>query len=120
MASIAATPEKAPYPAPAYLKLGAKEMSDAMFKSMGKECTQGLCDIPVQVGIFFDGTNNHMERDRDGKRVPVPWTDKELAQAKAQARREGRNPKDVTGPPPMPRVSTQHTQQFNSIPESLS
>ena len=120
MASIAATPEKAPYPAPAYLKLGAREMSDAMFNSMGKECTPGLCDIPVHVGLFFDGNNNHMERDRDGKRVPVPWSDKELVLAKAQARHEGRDPKDVTDPPPMPHVSTQHIQHINSTPESLS
>ncbi len=27
------------------------------------------CNIPVRVGLFFDGTNNNLERDRTGKRT---------------------------------------------------
>ena len=45
-----------------------------------------------------------MERDRDGQREPVPWTDKELKQAKNEARKAGRNPEEIKGPPPMPNV----------------
>jgi len=59
------------------------------------------CRIPVTVGLFFDGTNNHMERDRNGKRVPVPLDEDELKKAKAAARREGNDPETIA-PPPIP------------------
>jgi hypothetical protein len=42
-----------------------------------------------------------MGRDLKGQREPVPWTDKELKQAKNEARKAGRDPDAVKGPPPM-------------------
>lgn len=59
------------------------------------------CRIPVTVGLFFDGTNNHMERDRKGKRVPVPFDEDELKKAKTAARQEGTDP-EIVEPPPIP------------------
>ena len=37
--------------------------------NVNKDITGGMCEIPVRVGLFFDGTNNNMYRDRDGERV---------------------------------------------------
>ena len=101
--SIKTTPDKAPYPVADYLKPSAQERSDSLLANCDTESTLP-CRIPVNVGLFFDGTNNHMERDRDGRREPVPWTDKELEKAKNEARKAGRDPKDVKGPPPIPNL----------------
>ena len=101
--SIKATPEKAPHPVADYLKPSAQERSTSLLASGDQDSTPP-CRIPVQVGLFFDGTNNHMERDRNGQREPVPWTDKELKQAKDDARKAGRDPEAVKGPPLMPNV----------------
>ena len=101
--SIKATPEKAPHPVADYLKPSAQERSTSLLASGDQDSTLP-CRIPVQVGLFFDGTNNHMERDRNGQREPVPWTDKELKQAKDDARKAGRDPEVVKGPPLMPNV----------------
>jgi len=99
--SIKATPEKAPYPVADYFKPNAQERSASLLANCDNE-TALPCSIPVNVGLFFDGTNNHMERDRNGQREPVPWTDEELKQAKNEARKAGRDPKEVKGPPPIP------------------
>ena len=101
--SIKATPEKAPHPVADYLKPSAQERSTSLLASGDQDSTPP-CRIPVQVGLFFDGTNNHMERDRNGQREPVPWTDKELKQAKDDARKAGRDPEAVKGAPLMPNV----------------
>lgn len=98
---INATPAKAPYPVADYLKPSAQERSDRLLTNCDKDNALP-CRIPVNVGLFFDGTNNHMERDRDGKREPVPWSDEELKRAKNEARKAGRDPKEVTKPPPIP------------------
>lgn len=102
--SIKATPIKAPYPVADYLKPSVQERSASLLANCDNEAALP-CSIPVNVGLFFDGTNNHMERDRDGKREPVPWTDGELKLAKKEARKEGRDPDEVKGPPPIPDVS---------------
>ena len=101
--SIKTTPDKAPYPVADYLKPTAQERS-ASFLTNCETATALHCSIPVNVGLFFDGTNNHMERDRNGKREPVPWTDNELRQAKTKARKAGRDPNEVKGPPPIPNL----------------
>ena len=101
--SIKATPEKAPHPVADYLKPSAQERSTSLLASGDQDSTPP-CRIPVQVGLFFDGTNNHMERDRNGQREPVPWADKELKQAKDDARKAGRDPEAVKGAPLMPNV----------------
>ena len=65
---IEATPTKAPYPVDVFLTPPAEEQS----KIAAAACstTSDLpCSIPVRVGLFFDGTNNNMERDRNGQRT---------------------------------------------------
>src|SRR5574343_213424 len=101
--SIQATPENAPYPVADYLKPSAQERSASLQATCDPESALP-CRIPVNVGLFFDGTNNHMERDRNGQRKPVPWTDKELKQAKDDARKAGKDPEAVKRPPLMPNV----------------
>jgi hypothetical protein len=111
--SIAATPADAPYPVIDYLKPSAQERSDGLLANCDT-ATDLPCHIPVQVGLFFDGTNNNMERDRDGKRVPVPWTKDELKQAKNEARKAGKNPDEVSAPPKMPDVPMTQTSRSHS------
>lgn len=95
---IKATPQNAPFPAPEFLRHATPSPEDLL--NLCGNATDLPCRIPVTVGLFFDGTNNHMERDREGKRVPVPLDDEELKKAKAAARREGKDPTTV-GPPPI-------------------
>jgi hypothetical protein len=64
------TPIKAPYPAGEYLKPSAQEQSQ-IAAACSKDVNDLPCAIPVQVGLFFDGTNNNMYRDRDGVRTGV-------------------------------------------------
>lgn len=65
------TPPKAAYPAADFLRPTAQEHSQiAMVCS--QDATNLPCAIPVQVGLFFDGTNNNMYRDRDGERTGLP------------------------------------------------
>ncbi len=111
--SIAATPANAPYPVADYLKPNAQERSEGLLANCGA-ATVLPCRLPIQVGLFFDGTNNNMERDRSGQRVPVPWTEDELKQAKNNARKAGKNPDEVTGPPPMPNLSMTEEQCSHS------
>lgn len=101
---IKAPPNKAPYPAPEFLQHFASSPEDLL--SLCANATDLPCRIPVTVGLFFDGTNNHMERDRNGKRVPVPLDEDELKAAKAAARREGKDPKTVGSPPIPERLMT--------------
>mgnify|MGYP000897597341 CR=1 FL=1 len=108
--SINATPENAPYPVADYLKPSAQERSDSLLATCDKKTLP--CSIPVNVGLFFDGTNNHMGRDRDGQREPVPWTDKVLEQAKNEARKAGKDPEEVKEPPPMP--NSKMTEEMKS------
>jgi len=107
------TPEKAPYPVAAYLKPSAEERSASQLAGC-EEVTNLPCSIPVNVGLFFDGTNNHMGRDLKGEREPVPWTDKELKQAKNEARKVGGDPDAVKGPPSMPNLQLSKEQFSHS------
>ncbi len=65
-----ATPVAAPVPVNDFLKPSARDQSQIAADS----CTATAlpCSIPVQVGLFFDGTNNNMYRDREGERIGVP------------------------------------------------
>lgn len=96
--SIEATPGKAPFPAAEYLR-HSSEPAD-LFDQCG-DATSLPCRIPVNVGLFFDGTNNHMERDRDGKRVPVPLTKDEKRAARRKAEAAGL-PDEEPKPEPVP------------------
>lgn len=48
------------------------------------------CSLPVQIGLFFDGTNNNLERDLNGKRIAVPLSNAKRKQLEALARAEGK------------------------------
>jgi len=64
------TPLQAPYPVASFLKPSAQEQSQIGL-ACSKDASNLPCSIPVQVGLFFDGTNNNMYRDRDGIRTGV-------------------------------------------------
>lgn len=65
---IIATPTKAPYPVDVFLQASTMECS-AIATAACSKATQQPCSIPVRTGLFFDGTNNNLQRDRDGKRT---------------------------------------------------
>lgn len=69
------TPTTAPISAAAFLKPTALEQSQ-IGQAACSTTTNLPCRIPVQVGLFFDGTNNNMERDLNGKRIGVPGLSK--------------------------------------------
>jgi hypothetical protein len=90
---INATPAEAPYPVAKYLELNTFEESkianDIAFDGMKTNSVRSgppanssstqekkVCAIPVQIGLFFDGTNNNLPRDRDGKRTGLINSDK--------------------------------------------
>jgi hypothetical protein len=68
---ISASPIKAPFPALTFLNASAQEQSQISI-ARASAVVVAPCHIPVHVGVFFDGTNNNMERDRDGKRIGLP------------------------------------------------
>lgn len=67
---ILATPITSPYPVDAFLKVASKGSSDIATVVCSKNSVKP-CIIPVRVGLFFDGTNNHMARDRFGTRTEL-------------------------------------------------
>lgn len=71
------------------LKLSAK--ADAL-SALALSCDDkgAPCSIPVQVGLFFDGTNNNLDRDLNGVRIAVPFPDAKRKRLEAQAKAEGR------------------------------
>ncbi|WP_083518305.1 T6SS phospholipase effector Tle1-like catalytic domain-containing protein [Dechloromonas denitrificans] len=101
MPSIQPTPEKAPYPATKFLKLSAREDAISGY-ALSCTATDLPCRIPVHVGLFFDGTNNNMYRDLEGRRVPVPLSKQALKNAKAEAKAAGKDPSSVK-PKPIPK-----------------
>ncbi|MDR1994068.1 hypothetical protein [Azonexus sp.] len=109
MSSIEAPPLKAPYPA--FEFLGSLTVMESY--SLYRGCTSGMCDIPVRVGLFFDGTNNHMRRDRDGQRVPVPLTKEEKWAKQREARAAGL-PAGESEPDPVPAILLTPEQCFNT------
>lgn len=71
--------------------------------AMAVSCDDGgkPCSIPVQVGLFFDGTNNNLDRDLNGQRIAVPYSDKTRKRLEAKARAEGKSVDSVQ--PPIPK-----------------
>jgi hypothetical protein len=67
---ILATPIAPPYPVDAFLKPASKESSDIATVVCSTN-SKKPCIIPVHVGLFFDGTNNNMARDRNGTRTEL-------------------------------------------------
>jgi hypothetical protein len=72
--TIHATPAKAPFPIEKFLKLSTAELSRRA-RNCAKAAPSGQCTKSVRVGLFFDGTNNNLPRDRDGERIAVPMKD---------------------------------------------
>ncbi|GJI93813.1 hypothetical protein RugamoR57_05310 [Duganella caerulea] len=81
----AATPSKAPYPVDAFLKPSSKEQSKISTAYCSKD-TNVPCCIPARVGLFFDGTNNNLYRDRNGTRTGVLLNPKTKEQASVLSR----------------------------------
>jgi hypothetical protein len=65
---IEATPAIAPYPVDDFLTPSSRERSSIAIAACST-ATDLPCRIPVRVGLFFDGTNNNLDRDRNGKRT---------------------------------------------------
>ncbi len=107
-------PKEAPYfPVETALQLSPK--NDALsFLPINSACPDGLCDVPVEVGLFFDGTNNNLDRDLNGQRIAAV-SDDELKRIKAQAKATGKSVQELfpTAPtqlgPPLPLVSRSHS-----------
>jgi len=64
-------PMEAPYPVESYLKLDPKSASKRLLHSC-RDGGETRCAIDVRVGVFFDGTNNNLQRDRQGVRIVLP------------------------------------------------
>ncbi|QJD93559.1 DUF2235 domain-containing protein [Duganella dendranthematis] len=76
---INATPVRAPYPVSVFLRPLAKERSiTALASSITAQDTP--CRIPVRIGLFFDGTNNNLYRDKNGQRIEIIASKKEKAE----------------------------------------
>jgi len=70
---------QAPHPVSDFLKPSAEDQS-TISNATCDLATSAPCRIPVQVGLFFDGTNNNMERDPNGRRVGlIDWKSKQPA-----------------------------------------
>jgi len=67
---VSAPPDKAPHPVEEFLKLSIRERAMRSW-NCSKGATALPCSIPVRIGLFFDGTNNNLARDRDGERVLI-------------------------------------------------
>ena len=95
-----APPEAAPYhPTDRALKLTTK--ADALgFLSVCVDDSGKPCSIPVHVGMFFDGTNNNLERDLKGRRIAVPLSDVKRRKLETKARAEGKSVSFVEPPTP--------------------
>lgn len=108
-------PKAAPYyPTAQVLKLPAK--ADAFtFLAAPVDGNGKLCSIPVQVGLFFDGTNNNLERDLKGKRIAVPLTAAKRKKLEAQARVEGKfnAPIESSAPKQKSQLSADETSHSN-------
>ena len=72
---ITPTPTTAPCPVDAFLKLSSQE-SSARAEVVCATNSNEPCRIPVRVGLFFDGTNNNMNRDLEGERTALDGVSK--------------------------------------------
>lgn len=112
--TLSMAPKEAPYfPVETALQLSPK--NDALsFLPINSACPDGLCDVPVEVGLFFDGTNNNLDRDLNGQRIAAV-SDDELKRIKAKAKATGKSVQELfpTAPtqlgPPLPLVSRSHS-----------
>lgn len=112
--SMKAPPQDAPYvPVAKALTLSARVDAISTLAA-NAACPDGLCDIPVEVGLFFDGTNNNMERDLNGERIAVPSSNDEMRKLKARAKAEGTTLEKLLSKParkgaPLPAMERSHS-----------
>lgn len=86
---LSMAPAEAPYfPVESAFQLKPKNDALSLLFATGT-CPDGPCDTPVEVGLFFDGTNNNLDRDLTGQRVAAV-SDDELKKIKAQAKATGK------------------------------
>jgi hypothetical protein len=67
---ISVTAGNAPYPVEEFFKLSPRERAMRSW-NCSKDVTTLPCSVPIRIGLFFDGTNNNLSRDRDGERVSI-------------------------------------------------
>ena len=67
---IGDSPDKAPYPVEKFFKLSTRERAIQSW-NCSQDATALPCSIPVRIGLFFDGTNNNLARDRNGEKVSI-------------------------------------------------
>lgn len=111
---LSMAPAEAPYfPVESAFQLKPKNDALSLLFATGT-CPDGPCDTPVEVGLFFDGTNNNLDRDLTGQRVAAV-SDDELKKIKAQAKATGKSVRELfpAAPPqlgpPLPEVSRSHS-----------
>ena len=98
--NMQAPPAGAPYyPRAQALKLSPH--ADARsFLSVSSDDNGKPCSIPVQVGLFFDGTNNNLERDLNGKRIAAPISSAMRKKLELQAKADGKQTSSIELPLP--------------------
>jgi hypothetical protein len=74
IAMIKSTPSAAPFPVEKFFKLSSREQAVSSW-NCSRDATALPCNVPVKIGLFFDGTNNNLKRDRDGERVSIGGKD---------------------------------------------
>ena len=74
---IAATAIEAPNPVDVFLKPTSQDRSNIATVVCSTNADLP-CSIPVRVGVFFDGVNKNMYRDRDGERIALDGADEGL------------------------------------------
>ena len=113
--TLHAPPAQAPYhPSKEALKLSTKEeaFSIAIIDSPNNEPP---CSVPVEIGLFFDGTNNNMARDFDGQRVATPITKEERKKLQTQAKAENKIFEELPPPPKRPPLSPMEQSHSNIV-----
>jgi hypothetical protein len=67
---INSTPKSAPFPVEEFFKLSKRELALRSWHWSGV-AQVSPCSKPVRIGLFFDGTNNNMYRDKMGERIAI-------------------------------------------------
>lgn len=64
------TPPMAPFPAQNFYRLTPSEKARRSLRCVNN-ASEAPCELPVRIGLFFDGTNNNLSRDRYGERIDI-------------------------------------------------
>lgn len=91
---------QAPYfPVEQALQLDSK-VDAVSIVSASTVCPDGACSIPVEVGLFFDGTNNNLARDLEGDRIAV-ISDEQAETIRKRAKASGKRVQELMPPAPV-------------------